>query len=214
MSNTCRSYRRFILPVVLALAGAAALAVDVPVAGVFQSKPLCDYRTCLNTFEPFGHGLGVILILLALHQLDRRRRWAIPRVLGCALASGEAANLLKLLVIRFRPRNLPSPDSVWATFHHWLPMFSGDSGQQSFPSAHTATAVGLAAALIWLYPQGRFLFTLSAVLVGCQRIVSGAHYPSDVLVGAAVGCVISTLFLHVGLLPKCFDRWEQRWRST
>ena len=75
-------------------------------------------------------------------------------------------------------------------------------------------AVGLAAALIWLYPQGRFLFILLTVLVGCQRIVSGAHYPSDVLVGAAVGCLISTLFLHVGLLPKWFDRWEQRWRST
>lgn len=201
------------MPVVLTLAGAAALAVDVPVAGVFRSKPLCDYRTCFDTLETFGHGLGVILILLALHQLDRRRRWAIPRVLGCVLASGGAANLIKLLVIRFRPRNLPSPDSVWETFHHWLPMFSGGSGQQSFPSAHTATAVGLAAALIWLYPQGRFLFTLLAVLVGCQRIVSGAHYLSDVLVGAAIGCLISMLFLHVGLLPGCFDRWEQRWRA-
>lgn len=214
MSNARRYCRRFILPVVLTLAGAAALAVDVPVAGLFQSKPFCDYHNCLDTFEPFGHGLGVILILLAMHQLDRSRRWAIPRVLGCALASGGAADLLKLLIIRFRPHNLPSPDSVWATFHHWLPMFSGGSGQQSFPSAHTATAVGLAAALIWLYPQGRFLFILLAVLVGCQRIVSGAHYPSDVLVGAAVGCLISTLFLHVGLLPGWFDRWEQRWRST
>ena len=213
MSNAYRSCRRFILPVILALAGAAALAVDVPVVRVFQSKPLCDYRTCLDTFEPFGHGLGVILILLALHQLDRQRRWAIPRVLGCALASGGVADLLKLLVIRFRPHNLPAPDSVWETFQHWLPMFSGNSGQQSFPSAHTATAVGLAAALIWLYPQGRFLFILLAVLVGCQRIVSWAHYPSDVLVGAAIGCAISTLFLHVGLLPRCFDRWEQRWRS-
>ena len=92
-------------------------------------------------------------------------------------------------------------------------MLSDQSGLQSFPSAHTATAAGLAAALIWLYPQGRLLFTLLAVLVGCQRIVSGAHFPSDVLVGAAAGCLVATFFLHVGRLPVWFDRWEAHWRS-
>ena len=125
------------------------------------------------------------------------------------------ANLLKMIIVRSRPNDVPLDfhGSVWATFGHWLPMFSGQSGLQSFPSAHTAAAAGLAAALIWLYPQGRLLFTLLAVLVGCQRIVSGAHFPSDVLIGAAAGCLAATFFLHVGRLPVWFDRWESRWRS-
>ncbi len=92
-------------------------------------------------------------------------------------------------------------------------MLSGQSGLQGFPSAHTATAAGFAAALIWLYPQGRLLFTVLAVLVGCQRIVSGAHFPSDVCFGAAAGCLAATFFLYVGRLPVWFDRLESRWRA-
>lgn len=216
-SENCRCYRKFILPLVLAVAGMAALGVDVPVGDFFHRMRhdaiTRGYPAFLDMFELFGHGLGVLLILLVLHQLDRGRRWAIPRVLCCAFASGGAADLLKLLVIRFRPHNFPMPNSVWDTFQHWFPLF-GESGQQSFPSAHTATAVGLAAGLIWLYPQGRYLFITLAVLVGCQRIACGAHYPSDVLIGAAVGCIVSSLFLNVGLLPGWMDRLEQRWRTA
>ena len=154
-------------------------------------------------FELFGHGLGVVLVVLILHQLDPGRRWAIPRVLACALAAGVAADLLKMTVMRCRPYDLPFPfaGSVWETFGQWWPLLSGGSESQSFPSAHTATAVGLAAALIWLYPQGRLLFTVLAVLVGCQRVAVGAHYPSDVLVGAAVGCLVAALLLRIGPLP-------------
>jgi membrane-associated phospholipid phosphatase len=95
-----------------------------------------------------------------------------------------------------------------------LPLISGGSDGQSFPSAHTATAVGLSAALIWLYPQGRLLFTLLAALVGCQRIASMAHFPSDVMFGAATGCFVAQFILQTGGIAKCFDRWEANWRSV
>jgi membrane-associated phospholipid phosphatase len=168
-----------------------------------------------DIFEPFGHGLGVVLVLLMLHQLDPARRWAIPRVAACALAAGGAADLLKMIIMRTRPNDVPLDFAglVWATFGDWLPLLSGQSGSQSFPSAHTATAAGLAAGLIWLYPQGRLLFTVLAVLVGCQRVVSGAHFPSDVCAGAAAGLVAATFLLHLGRLPVWFARWESRWRG-
>jgi len=213
------------LPAVLALAGVAALGVDLPVAMKLRhwndkaspehNENIHAYLGYFDIFEPFGHGLGVVLVLLVLHQLDPSRRWALPRVLACALAAGGAADLLKMTIVRSRPNDIPLDfrGSVWATFGNWLPMFSGQSGLQSFPSAHTATAAGLAAALIWLYPQGRWLFTMLVVLVGCQRIVSGAHFPSDVLIGAAGGCLAATFFLHVGRMPVWFDRRESHWRA-
>jgi len=204
----------------------AAFAVDLPVsmklrhwndkASPEYNETLHAYLGYFDIFEPFGHGLGVLLALLMLHQLDPARRWAMPRVAVCALAAGGTADLLKMAIVRSRPNDVPLDfaGSVWATFGHWLPpILSGQSGMQSFPSAHTATAAGLAAALIWLYPQGRFLFTLLVVLVGCQRIVSGAHFPSDVAAGAAAGCLAATFFLHVGWLPVWFDRWESHWRA-
>jgi membrane-associated phospholipid phosphatase len=218
-------YRKFLLPAVLMLAAAAAFAVDVPVAKKLRDwtqegsrRYNKDIATCLghlDRFETFGHGVGVALALLMLHQLDTTRRWAIPRVLSCAVAAGVAADLLKMLVMRTRPFELPAAfnGSVWASFGHWLPGLSGESGMQSFPSAHTATAIGLAAGLIWLYPQGRWLFTALAVLVGCQRIASRAHFPSDVLIGAAIGCLAATFVLHVGGLSRWFGRCEARWRG-
>jgi len=221
MPSERRSCRRLLLPLLLAIAGFAAFAIDVPVATSFRQwnsprhQTVTDYLGYLNTFEPFGHGLGVVFVLFVLHQLARNRRWALPRVLACALAAGGAADLLKMLVIRTRPYNLAVDfhGTVWATFGQWFPLLGGESGTQSFPSAHTATACGLAAALIWLYPNGRLLFTSLAVLVGCQRVVACAHYPSDVLFGAATGCLVAVLLLHVGRLPPLFDRWESPWRK-
>jgi membrane-associated phospholipid phosphatase len=217
--------RWFFVPLLLALAAVAALAVDLPVGMQLRrwndrgsgeySENIHAWLGYFDIFEPFGHGIGVVLVLITLHQLDRGRRWAIPRVAACALAAGGAADLLKMLVIRTRPNDVPLDfhGPVWETFRGWLPLLGGQSGMQGFPSAHTATAVGLAAGLIWLYPQGRLLFTLLAVLVGCQRIVAGAHFPSDVCAGAAAGCLAATFLLDVGRLPVWFDRWESRWRK-
>jgi membrane-associated phospholipid phosphatase len=208
---------RFVLPMCLALAALMALAVDVPIARTFRdlnsSEIVHAYLGYFDVFEPFGQGLmGLIVVVALLHQLDPSRRWAIPRLVACTAASGVMADLLKLLIVRVRPHDFAFDGSVWSTFGPWLPGWDAGSSGQSFPSGHTATAVAMAAVLMWLYPNGRRLFLTLAVLVGCQRIECGAHYPSDVLFGAAAGCVAALCFLHVGCLPRWFDRWEAGWR--
>jgi membrane-associated phospholipid phosphatase len=215
MPSNCPNCRGFLLTAALVLAAVAALTVDLPIARAFAawrlSETIHGWLGFFDQFEMFGQLLGVVVLLLGLHQLDPGRRWAIPRVLACALAAGGLADLLKLFVLRIRPYECALEGTVWTTFGPWFPIFDAGSPGQSFPSAHTATAVGLAAALTWLYPQGRLLFTLLAVLVGCQRVVCGAHYPSDVLIGAAAGWLVAQFFLKVGHIPKWFDRWEERW---
>lgn len=228
MPNKLRKWLWLLLPLVLALAAAAALSIDVTVAMRLRAWHarfwagsvawLYPYVCDIDKFEIFGHGLGLALAIVCIYLLDPARRWAIPRVAACALACGGLANLLKLLVVRTRPVDLPRGfrGSVWQTFdlENWWPLASHPSAMQSFPSGHTALAAGLAAALIWLYPRGRTLFCAVAVLVGCQRVVSGAHFPSDVLAGAAAGCLVALLFLNLGLLPGWLDRLESRWRSS
>jgi membrane-associated phospholipid phosphatase len=208
---------RFLLPAGLVLAAIAALAVDVPIAQAFRvwdgSPAIHELLDGFDRFELFGHGFGVLIIVVVLHQLDPARRWAIPRVALCAFAGGGLADLLKMLIVRSRPYEFAFDGSVWDTFGAWFPGINAISGEQSFPSAHTATAVALAAALVWLYPKGRWLFPTLAVLVGCQRIVSGVHFPSDVFVGAALGCLTAQWFLGDGFLARRFDRWEAGWRG-
>jgi undecaprenyl-diphosphatase len=217
MTFSSPSCRGVFWPAAFVLAAAAALAVDVPIAQTLRdwnkSPDIYAYLRYFDTFEMFGHSLGITVLLVAIYQLDPARRWAIPRILLCAMAAGGMADVLKMLVVRTRPYECALTGNVWSTFGQCFSAWGAGSQGQSFPSGHTATAAGFAAALIWLYPRGRLLFTLLAILVGCQRIVCGAHYLSDVLVGAAAGCFVAQFFLQVSRLPAWIDRWEQRWRS-
>lgn len=209
-----RPWRVFLLPILLLLAAAAALRIDCPLAFWCLEGHCPRFLSDLfATIEPFGHGLGVLVIVIALYQLDRDRRWALPRLLLMALGSGLAANGIKMLIARVRPHQFDFQGTVSDTFGGWLPFLGAGSIGQSFPSAHAATAVGLAAALIWLYPRGRWLFVTLAVLVACHRVQMGVHFLSDALCGAALGCLVATSFLHFGLLPRCFDRLERYFQA-
>jgi membrane-associated phospholipid phosphatase len=199
----------------LALAAIPALTIDLPLSRwCMQDRLPGDLARLLGFAEVFGHGLGVALLLLAIYQLDPLHRWALPRVVASAYGAGLAANLVKMVVGRARPHHFEFNEGVLNSFGPWLPLTSAGSGGQSFPSAHTATAAGLAVALVWLYPAGRWLFPAMVFLVACQRINSGAHFLSDTLVGAALGLLVGQAVVHCGPVARWFGRLEKRWRAS
>ncbi|MFV2070068.1 MAG: phosphatase PAP2 family protein [Pirellulales bacterium] len=193
----CRS--TVILVVVgLLLATLAALAIDRPLSQWLLAgncpKPLV---TLFHVAEPFGHGMGVVLILLAIHQLAPGYRRALPYVVAGSLGAGLSANVIKMSITRMRPHHFDFATGIWHSFGTWFPLTSAGSTGQSFPSGHVATAMGLATVLAWLLPRGRIVFYLLASLVACHRIESGAHFLSDTLAGAAVGVAIAHIAIHL-----------------
>jgi membrane-associated phospholipid phosphatase len=132
-------------------------------------------------------------------------------VLTASIGAGLLADFCKLFVARARPHSFSFDGTVADTFQQWLPLVSGGSGLQGFPSAHMATAVGLAIGLAWLYPRGHWFFVFLAVSAGGERVVSGNHFVSDVAWGAAVGAFCAIGVLEGGLLAPWFDRNERRW---
>ncbi|MGI5405123.1 phosphatase PAP2 family protein [Streptomyces sp. CA-135486] len=66
----------------------------------------------------------------------------------------------------------------------------------SFPSGHTAAAVGFTAAVAFASPLWGAAAAVPAVIVAAERVHTGAHYPSDVAAGAAIGLASAWLIHH------------------
>jgi membrane-associated phospholipid phosphatase len=199
------------LALLLAALSGAALRVDMPLARLQDSIDAPgDLSRLIVLSEAFAYGGTVILIVLAAVTLDPRGWRVAPRLLLMAYGSGVIANTGKLLLVRTRPREADLDGSVLDTFGGWLPPLTGNEDMQSFPSGHTATAVGLAIALTMLYPRGWWLFGMLAILAATQRIDSQAHYLSDVLAGAAIGFLVASLVTAPSPLARWVEHLEQQ----
>jgi len=200
-----------LVPAVLALLAVAAVAlVDLPLASLAKGRALPDgIAKFLDAAEHFGTFYGHVLAFLLIAALDPAHRRSLLRIAAAAWSAGMAANVVKLCLARTRPKYFDF-DSLVAGhgFLGFAPGLPGGSRIQGFPSAHTATAVGFAIGLSYVYPKGRTVFLLFAALVGLQRIATSSHFASDVLAGAIVGWIVGHAFTAPNSLTRRLDSFE------
>lgn len=201
---------------VTALLVPLAVPLDVAVAQWWYADPLPgDFARAIELTEVFAHGIGVGYVLLGCFFLVPTVRAYLPRIAALAFGAGAVATLVKVFVIRERPRaalNLETLrwDASWN--FHFDPLLERvtvfDATWRSFPSGHTATAVGLAIGLVLLFPRGRYFFISIAGIAIVQRVAGGAHFVSDVVCGLAIGFAWSFVCLHPLLLGALFRPME------
>ena len=63
----------------------------------------------------------------------------------------------------------------------------------SFPSGHTLHAVGLTVLYASHVPEMMIVLVPFALLVAASRVILGLHYPTDVVVGGALGAAIASV---------------------
>lgn len=151
------------------------------------------------TSEPFWAGmtiLGDTVVCLALFLPLWRRRPDLLWALLVALAvSSLAVNSLKPWLA------VPRPVAV---FGEAVQVIGAAYRKYSFPSGHTAT-VFFAAGVLWLGAAPRPI-TAAALLAACfcglSRAVVGAHWPSDVLGGMAIGWLSAAAGLALGVRTR------------
>ncbi|WP_411105089.1 phosphatase PAP2 family protein [Streptomyces sp. cmx-4-9] len=132
-------------------------------------------------------------VIMATSGGGRGRRAAALGITAMGVAQLLSNGVAKQLVERPRP---PA---------EWIPHDGVEDrpDSSSFPSGHTAAATAFTAAVASPWPAAGAACAVPAVLVALERVCSGAHYPSDVAAGAAIGLAASALVRAAPRLLMC-----------
>ena len=113
----------------------------------------------------------------------KRQAWF---VLGSPVLAGLVCEVVKLLIRRERP-DVAHGDWV---FRAWSDHPFSSAGLAT-PSSHTMVAFGAATMLARLFPRARWVFYVLAWGCAATRMLSHAHYLSDVTFGALLGWAVA-----------------------
>lgn len=156
-----------------------------------------DLTRELGWIAQYGQAVCTFIAAVLIWQLDDRRGRA-KCVIATLLATALIANSLKLMTGRIRPNRLDAVAVAHGSTSR-LERSSHVSDHESFPSAHAAAAAALTVTLSRFYPRGRGVFWSLTIACAAQRVLSRAHWISDVIAGIALGYIVAKL---VGLMSQ------------
>lgn len=111
-------------------------------------------------------------------------------ILLIATSDQISSHLLKNLFDRLRPCNALADVNLLVNC----------SKSFSFPSSHAVNNFAVAFYFYKLYPKLKWVLFITAALIAFSRPYVGVHYPSDILIGAAVGMLIGYIFATLTLM--------------
>lgn len=138
----------------------------------------------------------ILPFLIAMHQAitegsaKRMLSWmaaALGFVFICIAVSGLSVDVLKVIFGRARP-------TLWFDegIYGFSPFaFPSSNYYQSFPSGHSTTLFTIAGAITCFFPRLRIMMLVFASFFAFSRVVIGAHYLSDIIVGGVFGYYVA-----------------------
>lgn len=200
------SRRAWVAPLALGIVVFIVLhPFDGALSRLLRGVPLRgDVRREIEAWQQYGSLGSVVFAAVVIWALDARRRRRLLDLVAAAGLVALACTVLKILTGRPRPLYgdartilgplgmypVHGPDGSWVMRHAW----GGGAGRAelwSMPSSHTGAAVALSVFLVALYPRLRGLGIVMVCVVGFGRLVTGAHWATDVAIGAIVGYAVA-----------------------
>lgn len=133
-----------------------------------------------TTFSLGGNGWFIFAVLLPVI-------FFVPRIIFAALLSGIITGIMSNLAKAYFDTPRPAFVLDQASFH----IIESPLLHSAMPSGHTMTVFAICTAIIFSAPKSSRnylnLLWLIAIGTGLSRIAVGAHWPSDVLIGASFG---------------------------
>jgi len=200
--------------IALFAAGIAAFAVDRRAAHFYHAAVDRSFERMLHATTDWAKGAIWLAISIIALVAARALLWTmgpspafqtLQRTSLAFLVSLAAASVLlhatKIVLGRRRPR-----DELELNLYGFRP-FTFDLASDSFPSGHALTIFTVAVVLSGVVPQLALLWFALAIWLAMTRALLNSHYTSDVLVGAAVGIIVTRevlLWLFPGLARPWF----------
>jgi len=179
---------------VLIAAAVSFVFLDLPLAVWLQTNRSDLVKTIFETITFFGRSELYLIPAAVYFILFRKiRRESVQKslfIFSTVAVSGILVDIIKVIAGRFRPVMYFNRGLFGFDFFHI------DSDYLSFPSGHSATAMSIMVALGKLYPEFRFLFYVTGIIIASSRAVITAHYLSDVITGALIGVLTSVLLYN------------------
>lgn len=177
----------------LAALALASSGMDLPLFQAINGFALRDLPPGMpSDLTIFGHGLVAMMVLAPFLASN-------PRVLAAGILAAPLAGVFSRVGKATFARPRPAAELGAGHIH-----IEGQilTGHNSFPSGHSITIFLVAAVLVLGWPplRTRPAFAVAmlcvALATASSRVMVGAHWPSDVLGGAALG-----------ILAGCFGVW-------
>ncbi len=137
--------------------------------------------------------MGIIWVVLAvaLFLIAKKTYLALQVSISLGLSFLISNLLLKNVVHRLRPYDVLD----------WIELLIASLDDYSFPSGHTSAAFAVATVLLLNRARGGYLFLGLAMLMGFSRVYLLVHYPTDVIAGMIIGCLLGFI---------TFEAWKKR----
>ena len=162
-----------------------------------------EYSTCVR-INAISRNTTVCRFFRAISRLGDYPAYVIVGIACAAVLEGDSAafvlhavglatagvisyKLLKNSLVRERP----------FITHDQVECAAAPLDRYSFPSGHTMHAVAFAILFSAYLPVLAWIMVPFALLVAASRVILGLHYPSDVVVGALLGALLTETSLRL-----------------
>ena len=160
----------------------------------------------LSNLSAFGEQLLLVVVMGFLYWgLDKE----FGKFVGVNVIVANVWNpMIKNIFLRLRPYFVSDKIDLLRLVDSGADKYDVAAQGYSFPSGHSTSAVTLYGSLAVHEKKKRVFWALAIILpilVGFSRVLVGAHYPTDVLVGWLLGAAV------VAVVPLLHRRIKNRW---